>query len=269
MMKFKKSEINLLLIFLLVMVLTSSCHIENKKPNQPKEEKLNNTTALLTSVDINKVKNDNIGIETWHWESSEYPGKKILGAQITDRDKLYGALHSDVFKYFSLENKYKTDLEREVYLESQDYRAKKEYMNGIKDRYTNYRYYLEWNLNAYYDSDFNSFITEIIHSTRSVSSEKIRFAGDLYIIPPTGINVFQGNEYYDTSRPLPSQYPSEVSQKIYFKVENNRHALKIEQNMKDVKILIVFKFLPDKSFEGVAERVYLYNELTKEVYQVY
>lgn len=194
--------------------------------------------------------------------------------------KIKAILKGDVFVYYDLQEQYDSDLKKDTFKESDDYKVKFADLEKKKAVLKETTYYLDLELphsEQNYDHHSKSFTfnNEIV-SWISYKKRRYMQIDQLVFKIPKGIKVKR------------SKYTTEgyiiINQLINFKLDSDSVLFKIKENRRNSRILFVFKFTDPETFKGFdihtrettlykitkkLEKVIIYNEKTGEIYQTY
>lgn len=190
-------------------------------------------------------------------------------------------LNLDIFKYYSLEKTYDSELKRKIYSESEEYAIQKNTLsNKRKELLTDKYYYLDYtptypqrkdnikyNLASKSFNVYNEKAIEEFFNKEFIQFDRIAFK------PITGISVINEEVFRGTH--------TNMNIDIHFKIEDQNTALKIEDEAMNLKLLFLLKFeeaIPFK--DGVMDfpysilkakllKVIVYNSETNFVYKTF
>ena len=231
-------------------------------------------------VTIDDIKQNSVQIDG-ELDANSYVQLNDYRMDESQEQEISGILASNVFWYYNLSS-YDSDLKRKVFSESEEYKSKLTELNQIKSDLLKQDYYLELEIADYEKRSFKYDLNSKTFSF-TISSYQSAFYNDSYLQfdnicfrTPTGI--FLKNSKFHSGQ------VDVVKQFISINVADERIALKIEENVDDMRILFLFKFSSAKEFinypfgpGGYGTREYylltnlnkaiVYNSRTGEVYQ--
>jgi len=193
-------------------------------------------------------------------------------------------LNLDVFEYNNLKNQYNTDLKREAYMESEDYKTRYSKIKEIRDQMISGTYHLDFepdyqaerSIGVKYDQDIRS-ISVSNDVSLSIFYDRpgyIQFDQLLFECPP-GMTVTKRNVNYACV--------DVIEETISFEINNDSLVPEIEENKKYLRLVFVFSVtgtIPtqgktsnlissDYSIMTDLQKVVVYNSSTNEIYSVY
>lgn len=269
---------SLILLIALIIGCTQSEKSDSQKiaKEEPKELV---SQASLKNMNVNDLKNNRTEVEVYmgyNWFREEHEWDINYGEYLKYRD----ILNLDVLKYYSLENEYNSELQKKMFLESNDFKNKLQSLKLLKQEITENKYFIDWRLD---ESDLNRFIYNLDNQSFTLdnfnpsyysSDENYFVFTDIVLEIPYGITkTSERIKYYlgpDVS-PLPTSPRYTTKQSLSFKVPNERVALKVEQNSSNVRVLFTFsfsEFKDDKIFVADVNAA-IYNTSSGEIYMLY
>jgi len=194
--------------------------------------------------------------------------------------ELSSLLASNVFWYYNLTG-LDSDLKKKVFTETDEYKSKLAELNQIKSEVLKRDYYLDFEIADYekksfkYNLSTNTFPFTISSSLSAFYNDSFLQFDNICFRKPLGL-LLKNSKFRSGQIDVVKQY-------IDIKVTDEKIALKIEENVNDVKILFLFKFVSAKEFinspfvSGYGTREYhlltnlnkviVYNSQNGEVYQ--
>jgi len=210
---------------------------------------------------------------------------RMTGEYTPDREqfeKIKNILEEDVFTYFNLENQYNSELKKKVYKASEEFKKKSDLLKELKVELLKEDFYLDFQPSYYernnlieYDLDKNSFtVANKVSIYLLCEKENFIQFGRILVKPIPGLSINK-NKYTAANGGV------YVDQYISFIINNEKIALKIEENRSNLKLLFNFKFanifpypssIVESSKLGLVtdlESVIAYNSKTNEIYHIY
>lgn len=194
----------------------------------------------------------------------------------SQENDIVNILSENVFKYYNLEEKYITELQKKIFQSSSDYKEKYLELLEQKRKLRRKTYYLDFEPSLYERNNLEykigkqsfEFINQPYIYDWEFYNDKYLYFGQLIIGKPNNISIrFEKLIHeYDVKR----EYFS-------FKIKNEVIASKVENNKTNIRILFTFQFSEVKSHSGflgsndfwlVATpiKVYLYNNESGEIF---
>lgn len=188
--------------------------------------------------------------------------------------QIINILNTDVFRYYKLKE-YKTDLQKKVFKESPEYKKYETELRHTKDSLKKQRWYYVCDLESNYDITRKGFLfseelygPEYPNLKGYLSFETLSFDFATKRFPKNKIEV--------SKRIWPNRVDYSIIQKIILSVPNEKIALEIEKDGKNVGVLFLFQLDSSFDYQGVfskestikckIESIYLFNKRTGNLY---
>lgn len=222
--------------------------------------------AISLPILAQQTLTDITGGETlWGWIWEDYSGIALPypegdGTLDYTMDQVHGILQGDVVRANGLQNKYKTPLQQEAFAQSPEAAKLKNEMAQEKKYITSSLCGIEYRCDDLrYDTNKKAFVWNNMYSDIKFHEEPGYFcAGKVMISYPQKLMTIKGEDY----GPSRGYYYRQIMQLPTLPMST---ALKVEENIKNVRLLFIGKFIRSKVVaDGTFwKREYLYLKTTK------